>query len=76
MTVKTDGAPTRVFITGSADGLGLATARTLLADGHQVVVHVRGQHRLPAVQELLAQGAVLSSETLQTSIRRSTSQTR
>jgi len=58
MTVKTDGAPTRVFITGSADGLGLATARTLLDDGHQVVVHVRGQHRLPAVQELLAHGAV------------------
>jgi len=58
MTCKNDGAPTRVFITGSADGLGLSTARTLLADGHQVVVHVRGQHRLPAVQELLAQGAV------------------
>ena len=48
----------RIFITGSADGLGLAAARTLLIDGHQVVVHVRAQHRLPAVQDLLEHGAV------------------
>lgn len=48
----------RIFITGSADGLGLAAARTLLAEGHQIVVHVRGLKRLSAVEELLAQGAV------------------
>jgi len=48
---------TRIFITGSADGLGRAAAQTLLADGHQVVVHVRGQQRLDAVQELLRAGA-------------------
>lgn len=47
----------RVFVTGSADGLGLAAARNLLADGHRVVVHVRARPRLSAVQELLAQGA-------------------
>lgn len=47
----------RIFITGSADGLGRAAAKTLLADGHQVVVHVRGQERLDAVQELLSGGA-------------------
>jgi NAD(P)-dependent dehydrogenase (short-subunit alcohol dehydrogenase family) len=47
-----------IFITGSADGLGLAAARTLLAGGHRVIVHVRARPRLPAVQELLARGAV------------------
>jgi len=47
----------RIFVTGSADGLGKATAETLLSAGHQVVVHVRAQHRLPAVQKLLARGA-------------------
>jgi NAD(P)-dependent dehydrogenase (short-subunit alcohol dehydrogenase family) len=49
---------TRVFITGSADGLGLATARTLLDEGHQVVVHVRDRHRLAAVQDLLERRAM------------------
>jgi NAD(P)-dependent dehydrogenase (short-subunit alcohol dehydrogenase family) len=47
----------RIFITGSADGLGLAAARTLLADGHQVVIHARSPARLSAISELLAQGA-------------------
>ena len=48
---------TRVFITGSADGLGRAAAQTLTEDGHQVVVHVRSQERLAAVRELLDRGA-------------------
>jgi len=47
-----------VFITGSADGLGHAAARTLLAEGHEVVVHVRSRARLPAVEEMLEQGAI------------------
>ena len=47
----------RVFITGSADGLGRLAAEVLLAAGHEVVVHVRGEPRLAAVQELLARGA-------------------
>ncbi|GAA5233531.1 SDR family NAD(P)-dependent oxidoreductase [Verticiella sediminum] len=47
----------RVFITGSADGLGHAAAKTLLSEGHDVVVHVRSEARLPAVKELLDQGA-------------------
>jgi NAD(P)-dependent dehydrogenase (short-subunit alcohol dehydrogenase family) len=46
-----------VFITGSADGLGYAAAETLLTAGHQVVVHVRDQQRLSAVQKLMDQGA-------------------
>ncbi|MGE3772970.1 MAG: SDR family NAD(P)-dependent oxidoreductase [Gammaproteobacteria bacterium] len=54
---RTDRKP-RVFITGSADGLGHAAAKTLLADGHEVLVHVRSQARLPAVRALVDQGAI------------------
>jgi len=35
----------RVFITGSTDGLGLAAARSLAADGHEVVGHARNAQR-------------------------------
>jgi NAD(P)-dependent dehydrogenase (short-subunit alcohol dehydrogenase family) len=47
----------RVFITGSADGLGRLAAQTLLQDGHEVVVHARSRDRLTAVQALIVQGA-------------------
>ena len=47
----------RVFITGSADGLGRATAESLLNDGHEVIVHARSTARLAAVQELMDRGA-------------------
>jgi NAD(P)-dependent dehydrogenase (short-subunit alcohol dehydrogenase family) len=47
----------RVFITGSADGLGRAAARTLLEDGHEVVVHARENGRLAAARDLLDRGA-------------------
>jgi NAD(P)-dependent dehydrogenase (short-subunit alcohol dehydrogenase family) len=47
----------RIFITGSADGLGRAAAHTLLSEGHRVVVHARAKHRLAAVHDLLARGA-------------------
>jgi NAD(P)-dependent dehydrogenase (short-subunit alcohol dehydrogenase family) len=47
----------RVLITGSADGLGRATAQTLLEDGHDVVVHTRNRDRLAAVADLLDRGA-------------------
>jgi NAD(P)-dependent dehydrogenase (short-subunit alcohol dehydrogenase family) len=43
----------RVFITGSTDGLGLAAARSLIADGHEVVLHARSQERASAVAALL-----------------------
>ena len=49
----------RVFITGSADGLGRAAAGTLLAAGHRVVVHARNRERLAAVGELVASGAAV-----------------
>jgi NAD(P)-dependent dehydrogenase (short-subunit alcohol dehydrogenase family) len=56
--VSTRPAPTaRVFITGSADGLGRAAAQTLLEQGHEVVVHARNRDRLTAVRELLDRGA-------------------
>ncbi|MFF1254893.1 SDR family NAD(P)-dependent oxidoreductase [Pseudarthrobacter sp. NPDC058329] len=35
----------RIFVTGSADGLGRATAQSLLDHGHQVVVHARSDAR-------------------------------
>lgn len=35
----------RIFITGSADGLGQLTATALVAQGHQVVLHARNERR-------------------------------
>ena len=47
----------RIFITGSADGLGRAAAETLLGDGHEVIVHARSTQRLTAVNDLIDGGA-------------------
>ena len=47
----------RVFVTGSADGLGHAAADSLLSGGHDVVVHVRHRERVDAVRALLDRGA-------------------
>ena len=33
----------RIFITGSTDGLGLMAAVSLLKDGHQVTLHARNE---------------------------------
>jgi NAD(P)-dependent dehydrogenase (short-subunit alcohol dehydrogenase family) len=49
----------RVFITGSADGLGRAAAQALLDEGHEVVVNVRNSDRLKAVQDLVDHGAAV-----------------
>jgi NAD(P)-dependent dehydrogenase (short-subunit alcohol dehydrogenase family) len=35
----------RIFITGSADGLGQLAANALIAQGHQVVLHARNEKR-------------------------------
>jgi NAD(P)-dependent dehydrogenase (short-subunit alcohol dehydrogenase family) len=35
----------RIFITGSADGLGQLAARALVAQGHEVVLHARNEKR-------------------------------
>lgn len=47
----------RVFITGSTDGLGLLAARALMADGHQVVLHARSRARAAAVADLAPRSA-------------------
>ena len=48
----------RVFVTGSADGLGQMAARLMVADGHRVVLHARNDKR---AKEALA--AVPGAET-------------
>ena len=35
----------RIFITGSADGLGQLAAKALIAEGHNVVLHARNEQR-------------------------------
>jgi NAD(P)-dependent dehydrogenase (short-subunit alcohol dehydrogenase family) len=43
-----------ICITGSSDGIGLATARVLVAGGHQVLIHARSRDRGRPVLEQLA----------------------
>jgi NAD(P)-dependent dehydrogenase (short-subunit alcohol dehydrogenase family) len=45
----------RVLITGSADGLGLAAARLLAGEGHAVTLHARSQVRAADAQAALPQ---------------------
>ncbi len=54
------GKKARVFITGSSGGLGRAAAKTLLAEGHEVVVHARSKARFSAVKELVDRGAIVT----------------
>ncbi len=49
----------RIFITGSTDGLGLAAAEALIAEGHSVVLHARTAQRVSAVAELASAGVVI-----------------
>ncbi|MBX5172620.1 SDR family NAD(P)-dependent oxidoreductase [Rhizobium sp. NZLR1b] len=44
----------RIFITGSTDGLGLAAARTLMKEGHDVVLHARSRERAAAIADIAA----------------------
>ena len=50
----------RVFVTGSADGLGLMAARLMVADGHRVVLHARSEARAAEALSAVpgAEGAV------------------
>ena len=43
----------RIFITGSADGLGLAAGRLLAEQGHAVVLHARSEARAEAARAAL-----------------------
>ena len=47
----------RIFITGSTDGLGRAAARSLLDEGHEVVLHARSAERASALADLAPQAA-------------------
>lgn len=47
----------RIFITGSTDGLGLAAARTLMAEGHEVVLHARSTQRASALSDVAKRAA-------------------
>ena len=51
----TDGriiAVPRIFITGSADGLGRAAAGLLVGEGHDVVLHARSRERAAVLSDL------------------------
>ncbi len=50
---------TRILVTGSTDGLGRATAESLLGAGHGVVVHARNADRAGSLSDLTARGADL-----------------
>ena len=47
----------RIFITGSTDGLGRAAARTLIDEGHKVVLHARSRERASALDDLASRAA-------------------
>jgi NAD(P)-dependent dehydrogenase (short-subunit alcohol dehydrogenase family) len=47
----------RIFISGSTDGLGRAAARTLMEEGHQVVLHARSRERASAIADLASGSA-------------------
>ena len=61
----------RVFITGSSDGLGRMAAQLLIEQGHSVVLHARNEER---VRE--AMSAVTGAETVVTGDLTSIAQTR
>lgn len=54
-----NGVMARILVTGSADGLGRATADTLLAQGHDVIVHARNADRAKTLIDLIDRGAAL-----------------
>jgi NAD(P)-dependent dehydrogenase (short-subunit alcohol dehydrogenase family) len=47
----------RILITGSTDGLGRAAARTLMDEGHEVILHARSSARASALADLKPRSA-------------------
>ena len=52
----------RIFITGSADGLGRAAARHLLDQGHKVVLHARSPERAVDLSDLAGRARVVTGD--------------
>src|SRR4051812_15735956 len=62
----------RIFITGSADGLGQLAAKALIAEGHQVVLHARNEkrgkealHKAPGAETVVTADLSSIEETIQ-----------
>lgn len=52
-----------ICVTGSTDGIGLASARLLLAAGHHVLVHARSEQRgRPVVEQLTGQADLVTGD--------------
>lgn len=47
----------RIFITGSTEGIGRAAARSLLNQGHEVVLHARSKERASVLNDLATEAA-------------------
>jgi NAD(P)-dependent dehydrogenase (short-subunit alcohol dehydrogenase family) len=53
----------RIFITGSADGLGQLAAKALITQGHQVVIHARNEKRgQEALDKVLGAESVVTAD--------------
>jgi NAD(P)-dependent dehydrogenase (short-subunit alcohol dehydrogenase family) len=53
----------RIFITGSADGLGQLAAKALIAQGHEVVLHARNEKRgQDALDKVPGAGDVITAD--------------
>jgi NAD(P)-dependent dehydrogenase (short-subunit alcohol dehydrogenase family) len=51
--MKGDNDMSRIFITGSSDGLGMMAAQLLVEQGHSVVLHARNAERVEATRRRL-----------------------
>ena len=52
----------KILLTGATDGIGLETAKRLVSEGHNVVVHGRSATKLASLRELL--GAMSGGKTI------------
>lgn len=52
----------KIFITGSSDGLGFLTAKQLLSEGHEVVLHSRNENRKKELAEKIPDSEILVAD--------------